>query len=90
MTQRRPDTYIGVNTNTQRTGLPSQNHKILLLSSEDMADDAPASKTPQSVYDPKGADEAVGVEAGKTSVASRMVATTLKVSQGVDVSVGKQ
>lgn len=90
MTQRRPDTYTSINTNTQRTGLPSQSHKIVFLTSDTLGANAPATATevPVAVYDSAGADKAMGIESGATtSIASRMVDTALKVSQHIRIWV---
>lgn len=78
---RTPGLYTDINTQTQRTGLPTQNHSIVLVTS-----DVGAPTTPMPVYDTASADTISGAD----SNAGRMMAAALSVSQGVRVdTVGK-
>lgn len=77
---RTPAVYTEINTNTQRTGLAGQNHKIVFITQ-----DTPVvpSSVPVSVYDKTSAD----VQFGADSEAGKMMATAVQVSQGVNVQV---
>ena len=79
--QKTPGIYTDINTQTQRTGLPSQNHSIVF-----MTDDMGAPAAPKPIYDTASADKVSGVN----SNAGRMIAAALSVSQGVAVeTLGK-
>lgn len=79
--QRTPGIYTDINTQTQRTGLPNQNHTIVFVTS-----DLGAPTNPKPIYDTATADALSG--AGSKS--GRMMAAALTVSQGVRVeTVGK-
>lgn len=79
--QKTPGIYTEINTQTQRTGLPNQNHSIVF-----MTDDVSAPVTPKPIYDTASADELSGAD----STAGRMMAAALSVSQGVTVeTMGK-
>lgn len=81
MQQRTPGMYTDINTQTQRTGLPSQNHSIVFVTS-----DLGAPTNPTSIYDTATADAI----SGDHSNAGRMMAAALTVSQGVRAAtVGK-
>lgn len=80
---RTPGTYTEINTNTQRTGLAGQNHKIVFITN-DVSD--PPVTTPVSIYDKTTADSQFGVGGD----AGRMMATAIQLSQGVNVeALGK-
>lgn len=76
--QRTPGMYTAINTQTQRTGLPNQNHSIVFVTS-----DVGAPATPTPIYDTSSADAVSGAD----SNAGRMMAAALSVSQGVRVDV---
>jgi phage tail sheath gpL-like len=76
--QRTPGMTTTINTQTQRTGLASQNHHIVL-----MTGDTSAPTVPRPIYDSASAD----VLCGPDSKAGRMMAAALSVSQGVRVDV---
>lgn len=79
--QRTPGIYTDINTQTQRTGLPNQNHTIVFVTS-----DLGAPTNPKPIYDTATADAVSGAD----SNAGRMMAAALSVSQGVDVeTMGK-
>ena len=79
--QRTPGIYTDINTQTQRTGLPSQDHYIVFVTG-----DATAPANPTPIYDTASADDVSGTD----SNAGRMMAAALTVSQGVRVdTVGK-
>lgn len=75
---RTPDTYIDVNLNAQRTGLPANVHKVLFIT----PDNQPAEQTtPLNIYDKAGAD----AKFGANSIAGRMITAAVKVNRVVDV-----
>ena len=79
--QRTPGIYTEINTQTQRTGLPSQNHSIVFITG-----DVGAPATPTAIYDTATADAI----SGDNSNAGRMMAAALSISQGGRVeTVGK-
>lgn len=79
--QRTPGIYTDINTQTQRTGLPNQNHTIVFVTS-----DIGAPTTPTPIYDTASAN----IVSGANSKAGRMMAAALSISQGVRVeTVGK-
>ncbi len=78
---KTPGIYTDINTQTQRTGLPTQDHRIVFVTG-----DAAAPKNPTPIYDTATAN----VVSGDNSNAGRMIAAALSVSQGVRVeTVGK-
>ena len=80
---RTPGTYTEINTNTQRTGLAGQNHKIVMLTN-DVTD--PALTAPVAVYDKTTANAVFGDD----SEAGRMMDAMVKISQSVNVvALGK-
>lgn len=79
--QRTPGMYTKINTQTQRTGLPSQSHSIVFIT-----DDMGGPTMPTPIYDTASADTI----SGANSNAGRMMAAALSISQGVEVEmVGK-
>lgn len=80
---KTPGVYTNVNLNAQRTGLPSNVHKVLFVT-EDSAEDE--SVMPKNIYDKAGADVAFG----ENSIAGRMITAAIKTNRTVSVqSVGK-
>ncbi|WP_179288373.1 hypothetical protein [Psychrobacter sp. JB193] len=78
---KTPGIYTDINTQTQRTGLPTQDHRIVFVTGDTAA---PSNPTP--IYDTATAN----VVSGANSNAGRMIAAALSVSQGVRVeTVGK-
>ena len=78
---KTPGIYTDINTQTQRTGLPTQDHRIVFVTGDT---EAPTNPTP--IYDTATAD----IVSGANSNAGRMIAAALSVSQGVRVeTVGK-
>ncbi|MGP5167372.1 hypothetical protein ACTXJ2_08445 [Psychrobacter alimentarius] len=78
---KTPGIYTDINTQTQRTGLPTQDHRIVFVTGDTAA---PSNPTP--IYDTATAN----VVSGANSNAGRMMAAALSVSQGVRVeTVGK-
>ncbi|MFW1857914.1 hypothetical protein [Acinetobacter defluvii] len=75
---RTPDTYIDVNLNAQRTGLPANVHKVLFVTPDTQPTDQ---ATPLNIYDKAGAD----AKFGANSVAGRMITAAVKVNRVVDV-----
>ncbi|MBK0062386.1 MULTISPECIES: hypothetical protein [unclassified Acinetobacter] len=78
---KTPGTYIDINLNAQRTGLPANIHKILFLTNDLLLNESEASNVPLSIYDKAGAD----VLFGENSEAGRMITAAIKVNKKVDV-----
>lgn len=82
---RTPDTYIDINLNAQRTGLPANVHKVLFITTPVPTDEPIELPTPPempvSIYDKASAD----LIFGKNSVAGRMITAAVKVNRVVDV-----
>ncbi len=80
---RTPDTYIDVNLNAQRTGLPANVHKVLFITDDGTETQ---SATPLDIYDKASADAIYG----QGSIAGRMITAAIKVNRVVSVqSLGK-
>lgn len=78
---KTPGIYTEINTQTQRTGIPTQNHSIVFVTG-----DLGAPTMPTPIYDTASADTI----SGANSNAGRMMAAALTVSQGVRVdTLGK-
>lgn len=77
---RTPGVYTGVNINTQRFGLPANEHKVLFIT-PDVQMSPPQVQMPINIYDSKSAD----LLFGENSVAGRMVAAAIKTNRFVDV-----
>lgn len=73
---RTPGTYIGVNINTQRTGLPANTHKVLFITTDNKVMDQPV-----EIYDEADATAKIGVD----SIVGRMVKAAVKTNRLVDV-----
>lgn len=74
---KTPGTYFEVNTNTQRTGLPANLHRVLFITD----DSSPEASLPISVYDRTQADASFG----DNSIAGRMITAAIKTNRVVDV-----
>lgn len=72
---RTPGVYTEINTQTERTGLPDNRQRVLLVTS-----DSTGPALPVTVYDRASADG----EFGAGSVAGRMIAAALRVNPLVD------
>nr|WP_298892228.1 hypothetical protein [uncultured Acinetobacter sp.] len=80
---KTPGVYTDVNLNAQRTGLPSNVHKVLFVTEDTAVDE---SVMPKNIYDKAGADVAFG----ENSIAGRMMTAAIKTNRMVSVqSVGK-
>lgn len=78
---KTPGTYINVNINTQRTGLPNNNHQVLFIT-----DDIVDLDFPVDIYDAAQADAVFGTN----SKMGRMMKAAVKSNQTVNVqAVGK-
>ena len=66
---RTPGTYIGVNINTQRAGLPANTHKVLFLTS-----DTKVMTQPVAIYDEADADDKIAAN----SAMSKMIKAASK------------
>lgn len=73
---RTPGTYIGVNINTQRTGLPANTHKVLFITTDNKVMDQPV-----EIYDESDATAKIGVD----SIVGRMIKAAVKTNRLVDV-----
>lgn len=72
---KTPGTYIDVNINTQRSGLPLNNQKVLFMTTDAMS---PA--MPETVYDKAAADTLFG----NNSIAGRMITAAIKTNRFID------
>ncbi|MEG2558800.1 MAG: hypothetical protein RSA22_04010 [Acinetobacter sp.] len=75
---KTPGQYFEVNTNTQRSGLPQNKHKILFVTD----DNQPASTAMPVNLDSKAKADATF---GENSVAGRMVAAAIATNRFMDV-----
>lgn len=75
---KTPGQYFEVNTNTQRSGLPQNKHRILFVTD----DNQPASTTMPVNLDSKAKADATF---GENSVAGRMVKAAIATNRFVDV-----
>ena len=77
---KTPGTYLGVNINTQRTGLPANTQKVLFITN----DDQPITTAmPISIYDKAKADQIYGAD----SEVGRMITAAIKTNRVVDVQI---
>ncbi|WP_043969727.1 MULTISPECIES: hypothetical protein [unclassified Acinetobacter] len=76
---KTPGTYLEVNINTQRTGLPDNRQRIIFITD----DNQPTSNNgmPISIYDKAHADLVYGTN----SVAGRMISAAIKTNRFADV-----
>ena len=75
---KTPGTYLDVNINTQRTGLPANTHKVLFITN----DEQPITTAmPISIYDKAKADQIYGAD----SEVGRMITAAIKTNRVVDV-----
>ncbi|WP_149931181.1 hypothetical protein [Acinetobacter soli] len=72
---KTPGTYIDVNTNTQRSGLPLNTQKVLFITTDTTSPDMP-----ETIYDKAAADKAFG----NNSIAGRMITAAIKTNRFVD------
>ncbi|WP_336939176.1 hypothetical protein [Acinetobacter modestus] len=85
---RTPDTYMDVNLNAQRSGLPANIHRILFITDDVQP---PSTTMPISIYDKAQANTIFGGTAIAPAEASRMITAAVKTNRIVDVQVlGKQ
>lgn len=75
---KTPGQYFEVNTNTQRSGLPQNKHKILFITN----DDQPVGSTMPINLDSKNQADSVF---GENSVAGRMVEAAIATNRFMDV-----
>lgn len=79
---KTPGSYLDVNINTQRTGLPVVTQKVLFITD----DQQPVNNhMPISIYDKSQADVAFGGTAEAPSIAGRMISAAIKTNRFVDV-----
>ena len=73
---KTPGTYLDVNINTQRTGLPANTHKVLFITTDNKVMDQPV-----EIYDESDATAKIGVD----SIVGRMIKAAVKTNRLVDV-----
>ena len=78
---KTPGTYLGVNINTQRTGLPANIHKVLFITNDDQPE---TTAMPVSIYD-KAQTESIFGTGEAPSEAARMITAAIKTNRVVDV-----
>lgn len=81
---KTPGTYFQVNTNTQRSGLPANRHRILFVTDDDLNPESNpevATVIPIDIYDKAQADARFGLD----SIAGRMITAAIKTNRTVDV-----
>ncbi len=75
---KTPGTYLDVNINTQRTGLPANIHKVLFVTNDEQLE---TTAMPISIYDKAKADQIYGAD----SEVGRMITAAIKTNRVVDV-----
>ncbi len=75
---KTPGTYLDVNINTQRTGLPANIHKVLFVTNDKQLE---TTAMPISIYDKAKADQIYGAD----SEVGRMITAAIKTNRVVDV-----
>lgn len=78
---KTPGTYIDVNINTQRSGLPANRHRILFVTEDMEPDPEMVLNIPVNIYDKAQADARFGPD----SIAGRMITAAIKTNRTVDV-----
>ena len=81
---KTPGQYFEVNTNTQRSGLPQNKHKILFITNDDQPE---STAMPISIYDKAQANTIFGGTALAPAEASRMITAAIKTNRVVDVQI---
>ncbi|ENU87410.1 hypothetical protein [Acinetobacter sp. CIP 102129] len=80
---KTPGTYLDVNINTQRTGLPANIHKVLFVTNDDQPEPENGNAMPISIYDKAKADQIYGAD----SEVGRMITAAIKTNRVVDVQM---
>lgn len=80
---KTPGTYLDVNINTQRSGLPQNIQKVLFIITDDQQPIGENPIMPVSIYDKAQADNTFG----ENSVAGRMITAAIKTNRFVDVQI---
>ena len=80
---KTPGTYLDVNINTQRTGLPANIHKVLFVTNDAKPLPVYGNAMPISIYDKAKADQIYGAD----SEAGRMITAAIKTNRVVDVQI---
>ena len=75
---KTPGTYLDVNINTRRTGLPANTHNVLFITNDDQPETI---AMPVSIYDKAKADQIYGAD----SETGRMITAAIKTNRVVDV-----
>ena len=75
---KTPGTYLDVNINTQRTGLPANIHNVLFITNDKQPG---TTAMPISIYDKAKADQIYGAD----SEVGRMITAAIKTNRVVDV-----
>lgn len=83
---RTPDIYTDINLNAQRSGLPTNIHRILFITNDDQQSPPDGEAMPVSIYDKTQAEMVFG--SGEVpSVAGRMITAAVKTNRVVDVQI---
>lgn len=80
---KTPGTYLDVNINTQRTGLPANIHKVLFITNDNQPEPESGNAMPISIYDKAKADQIYGAD----SEVGRMITAAIKTNRVVDVQI---
>ena len=80
---KTPGTYLDVNINTQRTGLPANTHKVLFVTDDEQPEPENGNAMPISIYDKAKADQIYGAD----SEVGRMITAAIKTNRVVDVQM---
>lgn len=89
---KTPGTYLDVNINTQRTGLPANNHKVLFITNDSQPRPEIGDVMPVDIYDKAQAEQIFGNgPEAPPSEAARMITAAIKTNNLVRVQcLGKQ
>lgn len=87
---RTPDTYVDINLNAQRSGLPANIHQILFITNDEQKQDDesenPSKLMPINIYDKAQAEEHFSSNTPfQHSEASKMITAAIKTFRSVDV-----
>lgn len=84
---KTPGTYLDVNINTQRTGLPANIHKVLFITNDVQSIDGENPLMPVNIYDKAQAEQIFGDVEGPSSEAGRMITAAIETNRVVDVQI---
>ncbi|RXS92970.1 hypothetical protein [Acinetobacter junii] len=81
---RTPDTYIDINLNAERSGLPRNLHKVLFITEDEQLLLIDSEVMPVPIYDKTDAEQKFSNQAGTTE-ASKMITAAIKTNRTVGV-----